>query len=327
MRQRKHLLGSIIILNRQRIMIRKVSRWVFNRLFKKKFDKYLDRKVNEILSSKFSYYYNSELWNAAIIKGEIRILKVLTKDLNFYCSTDSVLDKMVFVNAFENDEVLFLNRFLKPGDQFIDIGANSGLFTVYGARIVKNTGQVFAFEPTDTTYKKLCENIELNKFSNIQTHRLAISNKNDDLEFYSLSEGFDAWNSLAKPIINKEYKVLKVKAIQIDKLDEIGINFNNSALVKIDIEGWELHAIQGGINSLKNEKAPTLMIEFADEHARNAGASCKELYSFIESLGYKMYKYDHLKNEIIPAPNLDYYYENIIASKNVGLVNERLRMT
>lgn len=306
--------------------MKKIIRWIFNNLFKRRLDKYLDRRVNEILSQKFGYYYNSELWNAAIIKGETRILKVLTDDLNFYCSTDSVLDKMVFINEFENDEVLFLNKFLKPGDQFIDIGANSGLFTVYGAKKVGAEGRVFAFEPTDTTYKKLCDNIELNKFSNIHAHRIAISSKNEDLEFYSLSEGFDAWNSLAKPIINKEYNILKVRAVQIDKLDELGINFHKSALVKIDIEGWELQALKGGVNCLKNEKSPTLMIEFADEHARNTGSSCMELYSFIESLGYKLYTYDKLKNEIVHAPNLDYYYENIVATKNLDFVNERLKM-
>lgn len=303
-----------------------VVRWWFNLLLKKRVDKYIDRKVNEIITQKFRYYYNSELWEEAIVKEETRILKVLKKDLMFYCSLDSILDKMIFTNEFENEEVMFLKRFLKPGDQFIDIGANSGLFTIYAAQKVGAQGQVFAFEPTDTTYRKLCENVVLNNFTNISTHQLAISAKNEDLEFYSLSEGFDAWNSLAKPIVDKKYKILNVKAIQIDKMDEIGIDFNKSKLVKIDIEGWELKAIKGGVNCLKNEKSPVLMIEFADEHARNTGGSCRELYTFLESLDYKLFKYDKLKNELIYAPNADYYYENIIATKNIEFVNERLKM-
>lgn len=302
------------------------ARWWFNLLLKKRVDRYIDRKVNEILTQKFNYYYNSELWDSAIERGETRVLKILNGGLKFFCSIDSILDKMVFTNKFENDEILFLNRFLKSGDQFIDIGANSGLFTIYSAKAVGNEGQVFAFEPTDTTYKKLCENIKLNKFLNIITHQLAISSNNEDLEFYSLGEGFDAWNSLAKPIIKKKFKILNVKALQIDKLDEIGIDFNNSALVKIDIEGWELNAIKGGVNCLKNENSPALMIEFADEHARNTGGSCRELYAFLESLDYKLFKYDKENNELIHAPNLDYYYENIIATKKVDFVNKRLRV-
>jgi hypothetical protein len=154
---------------------------------------------------------------------------------------------------------------------------------------------------------------------------LAISSNNEVLGFYSLGEGFDAWNSLAKPIIKKKFTVLNVKAVQIDKFDEIGIDFNNSALVKIDIEGWELNAFKGGVNCLKNKNSPELMIEFADEHARNTGGSCRELYTFLESLGYKMFKYDKVKNELIHTPNRDYYYENIIATKKVDFVNERLR--
>ena len=73
---------------------------------------------------------------------------------------------------------------------------------------------------------------------------------------YSLGEGFDAWNSLAKPIIKKNIYGFECKAVQIDKLDEIGIDFNNSALVKIDIEGWELNAIKGGVELFKEMKIP-----------------------------------------------------------------------
>lgn len=300
---------------------------VFNMLFKKRIDKYIERRVNHILDQKFGHYYKLELWEAAKIKGETSILKVLNKELMFFCSLDSVLDKMIFTNEFENDEILFLNRFLKPGDQFIDIGANSGLFTIYAAQKVGSSGKVFSFEPTETTFKKLCKNIELNKYSDrITPFQLALSSKNEDLMLYSLSEGFDAWNSVSKPIINKDFKVLDIKAVQIDRLDEIGIDFNNSALVKIDIEGWELNALKGGAEWLKKEKAPVLMIEFAEEHAVNSGSSCRELYSFIESLGYRLYKYEKMNNDLVPAPNLDYYYENIIAAKLIDPVKERLKI-
>jgi FkbM family methyltransferase len=212
---------------------------------------------------------------------------------------------MVFTNEFENDEVQFLNRFLKQGDLFIDIGANSGLFTIYAARKVGNQGNVIAFEPTDTIYTKLCENIILNKFTNINAHQLAISSRNEVLKFYSLSEGFDAWNSLAKPIINKKHEILNVNAIQIDKMDQFGVDFNRSSLVKIYIEGWELNALKGGVTCLKNKNSPVLMVEFANEHAVNTGGSCKEVYAFLELLDYKLYKYYKLKNELILAPNED----------------------
>lgn len=303
-----------------------ILRKIFNLFLKRRIDKYLDKKVIEILTQNFKHYHYSTLWDDAIVKGETRILKCLEKDLLFYCSIDSILDKMIFTSEFENEEIFFINSFLKQGDQFIDIGANSGLFTIYAAKRVGNKGRVFAFEPTDTTYKKLCDNIDLNRFSNTIAHQLAVSSKNEEIEFYSLSEGYDAWNSPAKPIINKTSKVLNVKAIQIDRMNEVGIIFNDSALVKIDVEGWELQVLKGGITCFNDEKSPTLMIEFADEHARNAGASCRELYSFLQSLGYNLYKFDKQKNELVEVPNEDYYYENIIAAKNIDSVNERLKM-
>ena len=64
----------------------RVLRWIFNSILKKRVDRYIDRKVKEILTSKFKYYYYSELWDAAIRKGETELIKEFPEGLKFLCS-------------------------------------------------------------------------------------------------------------------------------------------------------------------------------------------------------------------------------------------------
>jgi hypothetical protein len=53
---------------------------------------------------------------------------------------------------------------LRPGMIFYDLGANIGLFTLLGARLVGETGRVFSFEPDPVNSARLLRNIVRNQF-------------------------------------------------------------------------------------------------------------------------------------------------------------------
>ena len=55
----------------------------------------------------------------------------------------------------ENDEIKFFQKYIKQGDNVIDIGANIGRYTLIFAKIVGNKGKIFAFEPGNDNYKIL----------------------------------------------------------------------------------------------------------------------------------------------------------------------------
>src|SRR5436189_6431842 len=80
---------------------------------------------------------------------------------------DSELCHLIYCRSFEVTERAFLNHFLRPGDVFVDVGANIGLFTLIAASCVGPKGKVVAFEPTTVTYTRLVENIRLNHLYNV----------------------------------------------------------------------------------------------------------------------------------------------------------------
>src|SRR3712207_8823650 len=60
----------------------------------------------------------------------------------------------------EYEEMSFVRAYLRPGDLFIDVGANVGVYSLWAAETDSVT--VLAFEPSSTTYRRVLENVQLN---------------------------------------------------------------------------------------------------------------------------------------------------------------------
>ena len=77
-------------------------------------------------------------------KGEL-IFKI-DKNLNIILHKDSVLSKAI-LDGFEENELSFLDSYLKVDDVFFDIGANIGLFSLKASKLI-TSGIIFSFEPS-----------------------------------------------------------------------------------------------------------------------------------------------------------------------------------
>src|SRR6266478_3566309 len=60
----------------------------------------------------------------------------------------SALDYNLLNGGFENAEIRFVDRFLRPGMTMLDIGAHHGLYTLLASKRVGADGKVVAFEPS-----------------------------------------------------------------------------------------------------------------------------------------------------------------------------------
>ena len=259
----------------------------------------------------------------------LKVKKLIKKihDIRINCYLDSRLAKIIFLEGFEEEEIAFVKKFLKKGDFFFDIGANIGLFSLVVSSILGEKGKVIAFEPCSITFQRLKENIGLNQFTNIVPENVALSNKSGFAELQIASNGYDAWNSLAKPSAGELLEVEEVKTITLDDfVRNLGLDKTKISLIKIDIEGWEIPMLQGAKEFLSSSNAPILLVEFTDENAQNAGFSCKELYELLVSYGYTLYSYDKENNQLLKE-NLrkNYPYVNLIATKNIEAVNNRIQ--
>ncbi len=167
----------------------------------------------------------------------------------------------------------YLKKLDLKGKIVYDIGAHFGYSSMCFAELVGKNGKVIAFEPNIYNKKRfeyfLTENTDMEKI--IEIHDTAISNKtgeedfnfNDNLDdgtssgsFIDSSHTFYEKDSYEK---NLGYKKEKTKTVSLDSLQDIGIN-EPPFLIKIDIEGAEYLALEGGKQFLLRYK-PILLIE------------------------------------------------------------------
>jgi FkbM family methyltransferase len=238
---------------------------------------------------------------------------------------DSILSQNLFCDDFERQERLFLNRFLRPRDVFMDVGANIGLFTLLAARRVGIKGHVYAFEPCLETHRRLLDNVSLNRFENVSCYPLALSDRAAVLQMKRSLDGYDAWNSLGQPTMGSSFAVEDVSAVSLDDFLQERDLVGRVTMIKVDVEGWETRVLAGGVAALARTDAPTLQVEFTEQAARSAGSSCKELYHLLEELGYGMFRYEPVSNRLVRDPlRPSYPYLNLVATKQPGTVDARL---
>ena len=86
----------------------------------------------------------------------------------FYLRIDPSIDKGVELSlhetgTYEKGILDYLEKNLKKGDCFIDVGANIGVMSLFASQCVGDNGQVFSYEASHSTLQILEENIQLNE--------------------------------------------------------------------------------------------------------------------------------------------------------------------
>jgi FkbM family methyltransferase len=124
---------------------------------------------------------------------------------------------------------------VRPGDTFVDVGANVGLYAVACARRVR-PGRVIAFEPDAGNAELLGRTIALNGVGDVvEVRQLALGSESGELPFRSAMQqsGFQAdWS----------------ETVAMSTLDlEVGGRVD---VLKIDVEGFELEVIAGAAGIL-----------------------------------------------------------------------------
>ena len=138
-------------------------------------------------------------------------------------------------------------------------------------------GQVIAFEPSPQTFKTLLENIDENKLENVFASDYALWNKQEKITFYmKTGTGGDSLK------LRKEAakKTTEVYTITLDELYEKHFLAHRLDLVKLDIEGAELEALQGMNRTLQKFK-PNLIIEIKPQYEA-------QVIPYLEGQGYKL---------------------------------------
>ncbi len=218
-----------------------------------------------------------------LFKGVVRTIKFKNDILLKLEISDWVQENLYFLDAYEDSELLFMKSILKDGSIFIDIGANIGLYSLIASKLVKENGNIYAFEPYPKNRKVFNENITLNNFKNITVESFAITDKESEITLFYNNENANL--GMVSAYITDSDNALKVKTISLDsyvkKQQITKIDF-----IKLDIEGGEYTALLGMQNVLANF-SPILMIEILDYVPFAKNTNQDKIVSFLAKFEYQ----------------------------------------
>jgi FkbM family methyltransferase len=133
--------------------------------------------------------------------------------------------------VYEPSTAHVISTLLSPGDTFIDVGANSGFFTLLASRRVGSTGRVLSFEPLPSMRARITENLSLNGMENVTLHAVALSNTVGEVTFYEGPQGHKGISSM-RPI-GEASSILQVSTMPLDDWADKVLSVK---LIKIDVE-------------------------------------------------------------------------------------------
>lgn len=169
------------------------------------------------------------------------------------------------VTLHDEREINFFIKNIDDKSIFIDCGANQGFYTIPIAASNSNC-KIIAFEPSIQEMEYLNQNILLNNIKNIETSYLGIGDKegsfkfkNDNLEKNSTKGGL---------IVENENEKNEIKMIDVTTLDKfiddrkLDITSDTKLFIKIDLEGYDINAVYGSKDIIKNYFT-VLLVEFS----------------------------------------------------------------
>jgi FkbM family methyltransferase len=194
-------------------------------------------------------------------------LNVCNVDFRIYSRADDLIaNDLYYSQAYENGELRLLKELIKRSRHMIDVGANTGIFSIFAASISSDL-EVLSFEPHPSNYKRLLKNVSINNLSNIKTYACAVGPTDSQIELtvpadLSISTTSSANDGFTRNLHRQDYVRIPVRQIKLDDiLATIPVNADD--IIKIDVEYYELEVLKGAAETLRT-KRPMVIIELLE---------------------------------------------------------------
>jgi len=234
---------------------------------------------------------------------------------------------------FEEFESLS-SKLLREGDIVFDIGAHYGYAaTIFSAAIARH-GVVLAVEAAPHTVSRMRKQLTLTERNNVLVVSRAVGARSEIRTMRVSFEGRQDWQCVTSRQPSREIYpdfLSEEILVQVTPLDAIAEEFKcrDPCLVKIDIEGGELPALQGASHLLENANPPWLFVEIHKAAQEKNGFLCTQLLDFIHDYSKSQYISDGAGGFMPLSPEQENYrventeYFNLLVRPPHGKYSER----
>lgn len=186
-----------------------------------------------------------------------------------------------FLNRWYDLETqLMAEALIRPGDTVIDVGANYGHFTLAAAALVGPQGRVHAFEPNPASFERLTQHVTLNALTQVETHSCGVADIPGELTLCIPPD-----HAGEASFADTGHAGATTTVCPVTTLD-IALGDTDVAMVKIDVEGFEVNVLAGADALLKRCR-PFVLTEVVEAHLSRACTSPAALFEVFAAHGYR----------------------------------------
>ncbi len=233
---------------------------------------------------------------------------------------DSLLAPWLLLDGlWESHMTGWLHDVLRPGDTFVDVGANIGYYSVLAGLRVGSAGRVVAVEAHPGLARLLRRNVTINGLhTRTEVWQRAAWSGPADLPFHQRLH-YSA-NSSVGPVapetleqLADEEEVVQVQGVAVDTL--LGA-LGRVDVLKVDVEGAEVHAFTGLAGTIAAHTGISIMFEWSPEQLIQVGSRPGELVDLLEGMGLGFCLLENGLQPIERARLLSLSYGNVLARRS-----------
>jgi FkbM family methyltransferase len=216
----------------------------------------------------------------------------------------------------------FIEKQLKPGDTFVDVGANVGLFSLMAARVVGSGGRVIAIEPAPVVAAALRATISANGLESLVRAEEVAAGAERGLGTLSVTSNCRL--STLLPAVLPPGAQASTVVTEVVTLDEF-LGDIVPDVVKISVGGWELKVLDGMQGLLAAHPDIVLVMEFDPAHIRSTGLSAAGWVDRMGSAGMRISEIDERNGELLPLRRSgieEIVSTNVVITRNSTLQRE-----
>ena len=225
------------------------------------------------------------------------------------------LTQNIYTGLHEFVDMGFLLHFLRSEDLFVDIGANAGSYTILACSAVGARG--YAFEPVPITYSRLIDNVQINNLNDkVKCINKGVGVAQENIFFtsdsgptnHAVASGEESGNTIC---------------VEMTALD-VALGDNAPALIKIDVEGYEMPVLEGAQETLANRALNSVIVELNGSGERY-GFDEVRILEMMFDLGFRSYAYDPFGRTLARLDGKNNNSSNTLFVRDKSFVLERVR--
>jgi FkbM family methyltransferase len=208
---------------------------------------------------------------------------------DMFCGTEDLIQRYIYLfGVWEPHLTAWIQERLRPGDTFVDVGANVGYYTLLAASCVGQQGHIVAIEASPSIFDLLSNNVQRNEIgARVRSVNVAASDQAGTVSVY---HGPKDNIGLTTTVPHEDFKIeatilaLPLRDILTDE------EMTSARLIKIDVEGLEGPVVRGLLPGLPSCREDLELVLEVNGQPTPQGEMASDIVGQLRGYGFNVYE-------------------------------------